>query len=511
MPDQQQQDVITRTIASGLAPSQYPSYESVDYQLMTPGIIKMNDVYDGIDVLQKKSKTYLPQFPAEEDQTYKDRVAASTLFEALKETESGMRGMVFRKDPVVNSDVDALIQTHLENVNLSGDHLAVFANDVMKWGNIDGLCHVLVDHLPELPDGATYHDYKLAQRRPYWTIRRAGDVINWRIRNTNGIESLAQVTIREFQLVENGDFGERIRIRYRVLKPGEYQIWEAEEIDKETGAIVTSKTDKPAFRLVAEGKTTLPYIPLFTYYTGKERLMFAKPPLAGIRDQNLLHFRMQSDFFNTIHWANVPILAAVNRSREENKQMVIGPMLIDLDKDGSLGYVEHTGAALGQTSTEIDKIEARMAKMGLALISPDREVQQTATESQINVAAQSSKLFNWARSLEDMLELCAKAHGDYINKQLPQRKLNREGGSIEVNKEFVETIMDTAEMAQYDAMVEKHHLSLKTMWAMLKAGKRLPANFDEKQERIEIANDLELLPAVDVGLPAEPAAEPIAA
>lgn len=55
----------------------------------------IDDLLGGTERMREVSKTYLPKFPLEDEDTYKNRLERTTLYPALEETLSQMNGRVF--------------------------------------------------------------------------------------------------------------------------------------------------------------------------------------------------------------------------------------------------------------------------------------------------------------------------------------------------------------------------------------------------------------------------------
>ncbi|WP_223668006.1 hypothetical protein [Pasteurella canis] len=55
----------------------------------------IDDLLGGTERMREASKTYLPKFPLEDNDAYKNRLERTTLYPALEETLSQMNGRVF--------------------------------------------------------------------------------------------------------------------------------------------------------------------------------------------------------------------------------------------------------------------------------------------------------------------------------------------------------------------------------------------------------------------------------
>src|SRR5690606_29382967 len=122
---------------------------------------------------------------------------------ATSRTLDGLRGAVFRKDPVLEGP--PRLQELTENVTQTGKSMLSVARDVITEQLAVGRVGLLVD-MP--PTGG----------RPYLRVYTAESITNWREILVNGLPVLDQVVLREIaaEPAVNG-FGSDFYVRYRVL------------------------------------------------------------------------------------------------------------------------------------------------------------------------------------------------------------------------------------------------------------------------------------------------------
>lgn len=448
-----------------------PAFECAAYQRQAKSLELVSDTYTGTEALIAKDQKYLPQEERESDKAYRIRLKRATFYNAYARTVAGLVGMVFRKNPRLGEDVPDAIKTLAENIDLQGNHLDVFAKELFTDAH-KGHSFILVDMPPKLAAGSTLADERAAGRRPYWTMYGKEQVINWRTETKGGAPRLVQVTLRERPVEPDGRFGEREFKRYRVLRPGSYEIWEQREDQKE-----------PV--LISDGQTNLMEIPLVPIYTGKTGFFESRPPLLDLAFQNLRHYRLVSDLDRILHKASVPILYFVNRDTTKNVETISPDTGFDVGEGGAVGWAEIQGGSISSAQTEITNVEGRMAALGLSVIAEQPRSARTATESVMDYEAESSELSTWARSLEDGLEMAV----DYTAQFLGMKA--GDGGSVEVNKDFTRMLLTSADIAMYSEMVAAGQLDIETLWALMQRAEKLPDDFnpDEAKERIVNPNN----------------------
>lgn len=351
-------------------------------------------LWGGTNAMRVAGRTYLPQEPAESDEAYDIRVERSVLFNALKRTIRTLTGKPFSRPVTLGEQTDSMLMSWLDDVDLQGSDLDTFARDCFEAAVRDGVSYILVD-FPKTDDEMTLADEQAAGVRPYLVNIDCRQVIGWQTEQAGGRERLAQVRIREDSVVSDGDFGEAVAERIRVLEPGSFRVFERVVNDDEV-------TD---WLLVDEGSTPgmgdIPLVPVYTHRTG---FMQATPPLRDLAHLNVEHFQSSSDQSTILHVARVPILFASGFTEQDSFE--IGPHRVvqHPDTQATLNYVEHTGRAIEAGRQSIEDVENRMRVMGLELLVGQRTGGMTATERAIDQAQFDSELAAMVRSLESSLE-----------------------------------------------------------------------------------------------------------
>ena len=207
--------------------------------------------------MRRKHRRYLPQEPRELDDAYDNRLSRSVCSPYLQRLERMLAGMLTRK-PVRLNDVTDTIREQLFDVDLQGHDLNTWtyetARKMIRYGHVG----VLVD---APADGG----------RPYWVTYTPRDILGFRHETVDGISKLSQLRLRETIIKpdEDSEFGEEEIEQIRVLKPGEYQIYQRTE-------------RKGDWAIVDEGTTSLQEIPFSVAYSNRVSVMESRPPMEDI-------------------------------------------------------------------------------------------------------------------------------------------------------------------------------------------------------------------------------------
>src|SRR5262245_19345084 len=440
------------------------------------------DTVAGTLTLRGEGVEYLPPEPAEKDEHYRYRRLRAIFFNAVDRTLNGLVGMVFRNDPKLAENVPEVIrgreaaegqeavEGHWDNIDNAGTHGTVFTKEVSSDAMKDGHAAILVDMPPALPEGSTLADEQASGRRPYWVSYCADQIINFRTEVVAGQTRLALVVLKEKTQEPDGLYGENEVTRYRVLRPGSWELWR--------------EITEPKKEIIFEdgGLTSLDEIPLAIVYSRKTGWLTSQPPLLDLALLNIAHYQKYNDFSIYLHLCR-PILCRKPAAADKPVTTVSAYTVMETGADGDVWYAEPTGAGLEPSSTDLKDLEERMSTLGLSLLVKRTGGPITATEEKNDQLEESSDLATAARSLKDAIELCLRFHAQYLNSSAET------GGAVELGASLDDLVLAPQEAQSYSAMVGANQLTLETLWKILGAAGRLPADFDAKQERAQIEKD----------------------
>lgn len=393
----------------------------------SPAVTAMQGDWDKIDALVGGTKAmraagekYLPKFPAEDQQSYEYRLKTSTLFNGLGRTLENMAAKPFA-EAVQCTGIDADVEAWLDNIDLCGNNMTVFAHSVFTEGLSKGLTHILADVPPTIgADGAQLYPTKAAEQaagvRPYLIHIVPRQVLGWRsAKSANGAESLTMLRLMECLEEPDGDFGTTAIQQIRVLIPGAWATYR-----KGAGL------QKDEWLLHEEGATTLDFIPLVTFYTKRTGFMTATPPLIDLADLNIKHWQSSSDQDSILHTARVPILA-ISGMQDDDKVEIGAKSFLRLPMNAEAKYVEHTGAAIEAGRLSLQDLENQMRAMGAELLV-ETQVSTTATQNNIEDGEAKCQLSRMVEALEDALDNALCVMHQWVKKEFK--------GDVEVFDDF---------------------------------------------------------------------------
>jgi hypothetical protein len=383
---------------------------SEDYPIITA-------LLGGTTAMRKAGKTYLPQWPNEGDDAYKNRASTATLFPAFGRTCEVLTGKPFSKPITLGDDVPPRIVEWCDDIDLQGHNLHAFAAAVCFHALSYGMCGILAD-FPTAEGLRTKADEAAAGVRPYLIHIHAQSILGWRAERINGVQTLTQLRFVEIVSEPDGDFGEREIEQVRVLYPGRWQVWRESERADAAG--------KKEWVLHSEGVTSLKKIPFVPVYGRRIGFMQGVPPLVELAHMNIEHWQSKSDQQTILHVARVPILFA--KMLGENPITVGAATAVKADEpDADLKFVEHSGQAIKAGSDELLALEDRMRQVGaeLLVIKPgNRTVAQTVSDNEAGMCSLQRIIQDEEDALDAALSLMAEWVGE------------AEGGHVDIFSDF---------------------------------------------------------------------------
>jgi hypothetical protein len=314
----------------------------------------ISDLMGGTRAMRHAGKSHLPQWPAEDHESYKIRLAVSVLFPAYARTVSVLTSKPFSKEITIEETVPPRIVELLDNVDLENRNLHAFAADVCADALAYGMAGILVD-APPANGARSLADERSAGIRPYFVQIHPQSILGWRITRSGGATLLAQLRLLEVVEEDDGPFGTKSIEQVRVLEPGRWAVWRK----------VTSMLDE--WVVYQEGTTSLDVIPFVPVYGVRQDFMVGVPPMMELAHLNVEHWQSKSDQQNILHVARVPILFA---NGLQGVPIVVGAnAIIQAESENAdLKFVEHSGKAIDAGRLSLLDLEDRMRQVGAELL-----------------------------------------------------------------------------------------------------------------------------------------------
>lgn len=416
----------------------------------------------GTQAMRAAGKALLPQYPAERDDTYAERLKLSTLLPAYAETVGNNTSRVFAEPLQLGEDVPEQIKALCTDIDLGGNDLNSWSVEWFREALAKGLCHALIEHQPTRDAEGnklykTVAEEAAAGVRPYAVIIKPGQVRGWRFAGSK----LVQFRYSEMVEEEDGEFGVKCVEQIRVLEPGSWRTYR-----KPDGGGEWVQNDR--------GATSLAYIPLVTFYTGRTGPLTAKPPLLELAHLNVKHWQSQSDQDNLLHVARVPLLF-VFTDDQEFQLTISSASATRMPKDGNAKYVEHTGAAITAGRDSLNDLVEDMRMAGAKLLQKDKQQTKTAAQANEEAAQELSPLARLAGQFADCLAQLLKILADYGNLG--------DGGHVEMRGNFDSDFAPEVSLPNLISMANSGKLSDETLYSEMQRRGVISDELDWEQEK----------------------------
>ena len=443
-----------------------------DPSIQLPAVDRMREYWaivdplmGGTQAMRAAGKALLPQYPAEKDDTYKERLALSTLLPAYAETVASSTSRVFAEPLQLGEDVPEPIKLLSADVDLGGNDLNSWSVEWFREALAKGLCHAMIEHQPTRDTEGnklykTVAEEEAAGVRPYAVIIKPGQVLGWRFDGGK----LMQVRYMESVEVADGDFGVKCVDQVRVLEPGSWRTYRKPE-------------NGGAWAQDDQGLTNLTYIPWVTFYTGRTGPMTAKPPLLELAHLNVKHWQSQSDQDNLLHVARVPLLF-VFTDNEEFQLTISSASATRMPKDGNAKYVEHTGAAITAGRDSLNDLVDDMRMAGAKLLQKDKQAVKTAAQANEEAAQELSPLARLAGQFADCIAQLLQILADYGSLG--------EGGHVEMRGNFDSDFAPEVSLPNLISMANSGKLSDQSLYSEMQRRGVISDELDWEAEKARI-------------------------
>lgn len=486
-----------------------PDYRSATYQELVGRWRRADYVLGGTVAMRNAGQELLPQFPAEADEVYAERLANATSDGDYRDVLDGLVGMVFRKPVTVGENVPAQVRTLLENVDLAGTGLHVFNQRAFRKGVHYGAAYIVVDmqRRPAELDGARIDQATAEQLnlRPYWVLYGADQVqTEPRYVVIRGAKTLQQIVFRSVLTMPDGVFGQTEVTYYRVwrlpvveLPDGqmaeagtvEWELWEEREQSEFAG--LTGQREKDIV-LIDSGVTELREIPVAPFIANPnfdDPLLCDGATLEDLLELCIKDYNKQSDFEKSLHYCQaIPYTVGLKDDGAVTKRPWGAGVQFDLEVGGTMGFAEPTGNAFPTWEKYLLNLKERIRQKGLEMVLEGGAVNTTATEQVLRARKRASRLAMLSEAYHDCLERALQFTAMWLG-------LGEDvGGEITMGLSADELTLTSQDVTAYSAAVQAGNLSRLTFLTLLQRAGILPDDVTPEIEAERLAEERSALP-----------------
>ena len=431
-------------------------------------------VYGGTETMRNMGTEFLPQYEKESDARYQARLASTFALNKLREAVDAASAKPFRTMLKIVNNTDQELDQWVQDIDLQGNHLHVFAHQLFNNALLDGLCHMLIDH-PTTADMPNLAAQKSSGARPFMKIYKVDDVAAAYDLYTGGDTKTVHVRIRS-QRADRDGFKEVLYNQIRVIEidptkaSGIVQLWEQKATSGGSNWDFISETPIQ----------NMPEVPFVTFYAGEKEADYqVRPVFIDLAYKQQEHWISSSDQRSILSAARFPMLACsgVQIDPEDEAQFAIGPykVLYAPEANGRWYYVEPRGTAIESGAKDLDRLEMQMDMMALNPVTGTHRQYVPQNERDIQETRVHSVVHDLAIGAQDAIEKAVRFMGQWTG---------RDYSTIQaiLNTEFSNTKDRLDEVAQLVAMWEKKGLSREVLLVEVRNRNLLGDDFDMKKE-----------------------------
>lgn len=450
--------------------------QHADYSAMVSRWKQCRDAAEGEHAVHEAGELYLPKLSEEKPESYALRRAMTPFFGATWRTISGLRGMMFRKPPVV--DVPAALDEVIKDIDLAGTTLQGLAQDVAIEALTVGRVGLMVDYPLEATPGMTKLDADRLKLRTSIAMYKTESIINWREKRVNGSTVLSMVVLKEnAELPADNEFEIVIEERYRVLDllDGKYRqrVFKVDKNGRD------EQIGDDVFPLM--NNKPLDYIPFVFIGVDCIGPKVEAPPLIDLVTMNFKHYGQATSYERGCFFSGLPTLFVTGHNSDDTKIYIGGSLANVLPQPDAKAYFVEVQSEFNALRTNLQDKQQAMAVLGARMLESQKAGvesgdaiarRQTGEESLLSCMSQTISMgvtvaLKWLAAWES-------ADGDV---------------KVELNRDFLPASMDAQMLTALVGAWQSGAISQNSLFYMLKQGEIIEdgIDFEEEQGRIDTA------------------------
>ncbi len=436
---------------------------------------KVRDVLGGERAIKAARTEYLAKIPGMQDDEYNAYLGRGTFFDASSRTLDGLLGAIFRKPPEIETP-DAFKEM-TENIDLLGSPLEVFAKGATSEVIAVGRYGVAVD----VPlQGEARHAFLVGYP--------AESIISWREHIADGKSILTRVVLREAILTPKVDdpFELEETIQYRVLQLGTVDFGDVKFTTNVYSVTVFKQnlvdghevfTFEPPVVPLRAG-APLDFIP-FQFFGPRElKPAIQKPPILGLVDENLGHWRTTVELRHGAHYTALPTL--VVSGADDGLELTIGPASgMKLPEGAKAEILEFGGQGMTLLERMLVSAEKNMAVLGARLLEEPKSAAESGVALGMRHRGENSLLASISNTVSQGLTRV-------LNWAVWWSGGPETGSVIQLNKDFFEAPLSPEGMVQLITAWQSGGIGGDTLFFNLKQGERLPPTMTIEEWRQDL-------------------------
>lgn len=420
--------------------STHPQYKKREGQWK-----RCRDVHEGTDAVKDAGVAYLSKLSGQDKDQYDAYKARAEFFEATARTIEGLVGAVMRIKPTS----EEVPEKWLNDITNTGINLNDFIASRIAEQLIMGRQGILVDRNEE---------------RPYLTGYTAEAMTNWA---ANFIVLKEAITLPK----ADDKYDLEVISQYREITTNKngaviHNIWRKAKQDDEWAIVETIIPTKRG-----DGIKDNMFIPLTL---DGQNFNPEKPPLLGLVDVNLAHYRTSADLEHGRHFTALPTPVVITSGKFEGDLKIGSGTALILPEGSDAKYMEYAGQGLTTLENGSQEKREQMAALGAQIIQGEKKQAEAADTVRLKQNSETSILTRAVMTVEGGINAALAKMAEWEGVAVPK---------IEINKDYLDSKLDPQELAALIGAWQAGAMSLDTLLYNLKRGEIINPDTDLETEK----------------------------
>lgn len=421
---------------------------------------RCRDACSGEDAVKAAGDLYLPRLGGQDSAKYEAYKKRAMYYEAVGRTVDGFTGAISRKPPKV--EVPASINALVDDASSDGVSLSELMKRLCKETILLARSGLLVD----FDDKSKF--------RPYITLYTAESITNWWKDCVICHETV-------YEADQNDRFKQVPIEQYRELSlvDGVYTVTVWRKKLSENGANIEWAVHTQA-QPTARGRT-LDQIPFFWLTPLGKTNTIERPPLLGMVNISMSHYRSSADLEHGRHFSGLPTLYVISDTIKEGETFEVGSTsaIVVRDSNAKVGYAEVEGN-FASLEHALDHKEMQMAALGAAVFqAAQRKGVEAAETARIRISGENSLLMGTVEAIEESLGAALKCAARWAGS-------SDSGVKVTLNKDFISSYMEPQTLQGLVAAYQSGAYGLDSFLYALQQADLIPPDADLTIEKEKV-------------------------
>jgi hypothetical protein len=410
-----------------------PSQPTAIYRMQAAQWEEVQLVMGGNAEIRRSARWLIPQLTKEKDPCYARRLQHVLYSPYFQRIINAAVGLILRKSITLEGGNEEWWEEWRENCDRQGNNLDNFAKNLLMQALAFGHCCCLADNTADTNIQTLGDQYEQGVA-PFLTLIHPRQVIGWRedIRSTGSI--IQQVRILEETTEPEGRFGVKTIRQVRVLEIGSFALYrrrfqehETQQVNLGVGSV--DAVGGNTWEIEDQGTVDLDRIPLSAVYAGRNGTLLSRPPLRDVAFINLQHTRVQSKLLHALDVAGFPILTLMGWDDTSTTVDADVTSALAFPIGGAAQYIEPASSSFAATQDELRSLEEQMADLGIAVLTTQKNVAETAKSKQLDRIDTNSLMAVVSMSLEQCLQEQINLVAEFAGQEAPEVGIDRNFGA----------------------------------------------------------------------------------